>query len=44
MRDAEGRSTAETAAALGIGEGLVKWRLHHARKRLRAQLDVLRPR
>ena len=44
MRDAEGRSTAEKAAALGIGEGLVKWRLHHARKRLRAQLDVLRPR
>jgi RNA polymerase sigma-70 factor (ECF subfamily) len=39
LRDVEGLSTAETAAALGIGEGLVKWRLHHARRRLRDQLD-----
>lgn len=38
LRDVEGLSTAETARSLGIGEGLVKWRLHHARRRLRDQL------
>jgi|GEM_PF-3020357 len=38
LRDVEGVSTADTAKALGIDEGLVKWRLHTARKRLRAQL------
>jgi RNA polymerase sigma-70 factor (ECF subfamily) len=38
LRDVEGLSTAESASALGIGEGLVKWRLHQARKQLREQL------
>jgi RNA polymerase sigma-70 factor, ECF subfamily len=32
------RSTADTARLLGIGEGLVKWRLHRARALLRAHL------
>lgn len=40
LRDVESLSTAETAGALGISEGLVKWRLHHARKQLRAQLRI----
>lgn len=34
----EERSTAETANRLGIGEGLVKWRLHRARQLLREHL------
>lgn len=34
----EERSTAETAQRLGIGEGLVKWRLHRAREILRSHL------
>jgi RNA polymerase sigma-70 factor, ECF subfamily len=38
LRDVEGLSTSKTAATMGISEGLVKWRLHHARKRLREQL------
>ena len=33
------RSTAETAAGLGISEELVRWRLHRARARLRDRLD-----
>ncbi|WP_110516003.1 sigma-70 family RNA polymerase sigma factor [Herpetosiphon llansteffanensis] len=40
LRDVEGLSTAATAQALAIDEGLVKWRLHKARKRLRAQLQL----
>src|SRR5215471_16571284 len=38
LRDVEGLSTLDTAAALGITDGLVKWRLHHARKVLRQKL------
>jgi RNA polymerase sigma-70 factor (ECF subfamily) len=38
LRDIEELSTAETAAELNIGEGLVKWRLHQARQRLRKLL------
>jgi RNA polymerase sigma-70 factor (ECF subfamily) len=38
LRDVERRSTAETALALGISDGLVKWRLHHARRQLRDRL------
>lgn len=34
----EERSTAETARRFGIGEGLVKWRLHRGRRLLREHL------
>lgn len=34
------RSSAAVAAELGISEGLVRWRLHRARERLRAELDA----
>ena len=36
----EERSTTETAERLGIGEGLVKWRLHRARELLREHLPA----
>jgi RNA polymerase sigma-70 factor (ECF subfamily) len=39
LREVEGLSTAETAAALGIREEAVKVRLHRARGRLRQALD-----
>lgn len=39
MRDVEGCSIAETAAALGIREETVKTRLHRARRQLRAALS-----
>lgn len=38
LRELEGRSTEETAAALGLGESAVKVRLHRARLRLRELL------
>jgi len=38
LRDLEEASTAQTARALGISENLVRWRLHQARKHLRARL------
>lgn len=38
LREMEGLATAETAAALAIGEGLVKWRLHRARQLLRTAI------
>jgi RNA polymerase sigma-70 factor (ECF subfamily) len=38
LRDVEGLSTLDTAATLRISDGLVKWRLHHARKLLRQKL------
>ncbi|HUR20402.1 MAG TPA: sigma-70 family RNA polymerase sigma factor [Vicinamibacterales bacterium] len=38
LRDLEDASTAQTAKALGVSEGLVRWRLHRARKHLRARL------
>ncbi len=38
LRDLEDASTAQTAQALGVSEGLVRWRLHRARKHLRARL------
>jgi RNA polymerase sigma-70 factor, ECF subfamily len=38
LRDVEGLSTAETAAALGLGEEAVKVRLHRARGMLRRSL------
>lgn len=38
LRDVEGLSTAEVAAALGIGESAVKMRLARARDTLRAEL------
>jgi RNA polymerase sigma factor (sigma-70 family) len=38
LRELEGRSTAETADVLGIGEANVKVRLHRARAELRAAL------
>jgi RNA polymerase sigma-70 factor, ECF subfamily len=38
LRDLEDASTAQTARALGVSEGLVRWRLHRARKHLRARL------
>lgn len=44
MRDIEQRSTAETAAALGLTEGAVKVRLHRARAALRRRLAPLLPR
>jgi RNA polymerase sigma-70 factor (ECF subfamily) len=40
LRDMEELSTADTATALDIGEGLVKWRLHRARALLRQRLVV----
>jgi RNA polymerase sigma-70 factor (ECF subfamily) len=44
LRDVEGLSTAETAAALGIEEGAVKSRLHRARVLLRGYLaEILSP-
>lgn len=39
LRDVEGLSTAETAECLGIGEPLVKTRLHRARAALRRQME-----
>lgn len=39
LRDIEGLSTAETAECLGIGEPLVKTRLHRARAALRQELE-----
>jgi RNA polymerase sigma-70 factor (ECF subfamily) len=39
LRTVEGLSTAETAAALGLGEAAVKVRLHRGRERLRRALD-----
>ena len=39
MREVEGLSTAETAAALDINEDTVKTRLHRAKRLLRDQLD-----
>lgn len=39
MREVEGLSTAETAAALDLNEDTVKTRLHRAKKLLRDQLD-----
>jgi RNA polymerase sigma-70 factor (ECF subfamily) len=41
LRDVEGLSTAETAAALGIGEDAAKVRLHRAREMLRRALATL---
>jgi RNA polymerase sigma-70 factor (ECF subfamily) len=41
LRDVEGRSAAEVARALGIGERAVKSRLHRARQALRAELAPL---
>jgi len=38
LRDVDGLSTLDTAAMLGISDGLVKWRLHQARKVLRHKL------
>jgi RNA polymerase sigma-70 factor (ECF subfamily) len=38
LREMEGRTTEETAAALGISEGSVRVHLHRARLRLRARL------
>jgi RNA polymerase sigma-70 factor (ECF subfamily) len=38
LREIEGLSTDETAAALGLGESAVKVRLHRARLRLRELL------
>jgi RNA polymerase sigma-70 factor (ECF subfamily) len=38
LRDLEEASTAQTARTLGMSVGLVRWRLHQARKRLRARL------
>ena len=38
LREVEGLSTTETAAALGIGDSAVKMRLSRARKSLRTQL------
>lgn len=40
MRDVEGLDSAETAAALGIAEGLVRVRLHRARRALETSLDA----
>lgn len=42
LREIEGLSTAETAQLLQIKEGLVKWRLHKARKLLQARLSPTR--
>jgi len=39
LRDIEGLSTAETAAALEVGADAVKMRLHRARQALRSLLD-----
>ena len=39
LRDVEGLSTAETAECLGIGEPLVKTRLHRARAALRREME-----
>jgi RNA polymerase sigma-70 factor (ECF subfamily) len=39
LRDVEGLSTEETAAALGISEAAVKSRLLRARLKLRRKLD-----
>ena len=39
LREVEGMSTAETAECLGIGESLVKTRLHRARAALRRELE-----
>lgn len=39
LREVEGLSTAETAECLGIGEPLVKTRLHRARAALRRELE-----
>lgn len=41
LRDVQERNIAETAAALGLSEGVVKVRLHRARLKLR---DILAPR
>jgi RNA polymerase sigma-70 factor, ECF subfamily len=40
LREQEGLSTAQTAAMLEIGEGLVKWRLHRAKQLLRQTLEL----
>jgi RNA polymerase sigma-70 factor (ECF subfamily) len=40
LRDVEGFSTAEAAAALGVGERALKSRLHRGRMALRRQLDA----
>lgn len=40
LRDIQGLSTEETAAALGLGESAVKVRLHRARLRLRELLSA----
>jgi RNA polymerase sigma-70 factor (ECF subfamily) len=39
LRDLEDVSTAQAAQKLGVSEGLVRWRLHRARKHLRARLS-----
>ena len=36
----DGLTVAETAQALGVPAGTVKFRLHQARKRLRVELDA----
>jgi RNA polymerase sigma-70 factor, ECF subfamily len=41
LREIEGLSTAETAAALQIGGQVVKTRLHRARTKLETQLSAL---
>jgi DNA-directed RNA polymerase specialized sigma24 family protein len=39
-RAADDHATAEVAEELGISAGLVRWRLHAARERLRSNLDA----
>ena len=39
LREIEGLSVAETAAALGVGEATVRTRLHRAKQRLQAELE-----
>ncbi|MCA9774775.1 MAG: sigma-70 family RNA polymerase sigma factor [Myxococcales bacterium] len=41
LRDIEEYDTAETAAALGVTEGVVKTRLHRARQALKSLLDPM---
>lgn len=43
LRDIEGLTTREAAAAAGIGERALKSRLHEARLRLRAALEAVAP-